>query len=226
MKENELSIIQPAVLLSAEICLVTITALLAIKYTASDTSAGWLLTPGILVAAAIFPTVIKKNRLSDIGLNFGSIKDSFIILGWTCLAIFPAMFCCLWLLKFYGAGLPLRPVLPQGQGWVSWVFYQVMYIAVAEEMFFRGYLQTNILRLINAPMTDRPRLKCLLSVIISSACFAAAHMILQGQIISVLTFLPALVFGWLFIRTKSLLAPILFHAIANVAYCAMAALLT
>jgi len=38
-----------------------------------------------------------------------------------------------------------------------------------------------------------------------------------------MTFLPGRVLGWLFIRTKSLLAPVLFHGLANTCYCLMAA---
>ena len=97
-----------------------------------------------------------------------------------------------------------------------------MYVAVAEEVFFRGFLQGNILRLMNTVMTRRHSLQRWISIVISAACFAAAHMIVQGQIISVLTFLPGLVLGWLFIRTKSLLAPILFHGLANMSYYVMA----
>ena len=48
-----------------------------------------------------------------------------------------------------------------------------------------------------------------------AACFAVAHIIVQGRIILVLTFLPGLVPGWLFIRTKLLLAPILFHSMGQ-----------
>ena len=48
-----------------------------------------------------------------------------------------------------------------------------------------------------------------------AACFAVAHIIVQGRIILVLTFLPGLVLGRLFIRTKLLLAPILFHSMGQ-----------
>ncbi len=138
------------------------------------------------------------------------------------MVVFPAVFCSFVLLKSYGLNLPLRPVLSQNQEWVSWVLYQFMYVAVAEEVFFRGYVQGNILRLINAVMARRRMLQCWVSIVISAACFAAAHMIIQGRIISALTFLPGLVLGWLFIRTKSLLAPILFHGLANMGYYVMA----
>ena len=205
-------------LLLAETVLITIAAVLAIKIF----SVNWFVTPCILVSAALIPTIIKKSGLSEIGLSFRETRHSLIVLGWSCLAVFPAMFCGLWLLKFYGLNFPLRPILPQNQEWVSWIFYQFMYVAVAEEVFFRGFLQGNILRLMNTVMARRPALRRWVSIVISAACFAAAHIILQGRIISVLTFLPGLVLGWLFIRTKSLLAPILFHGLANMSYYVMA----
>ena len=98
-----------------------------------------------------------------------------------------------------------------------------MYVAVAEEVFFRGYVQNNILKLTNPGKDGQSRLWNWLSIVLSAACFAVAHIIVFGQIILVLTFLPGLVLGWLFIRTKSLIAPILFHGLANTCYCLMAA---
>ncbi len=204
--------------LLTETALITIAVVLAIKIF----SFSWLITPSILVSAALIPTVIKKSRFSEIGLSFGQTKHSLVVLGWTCLVMFPAMFCGLWLLKSYGLNLPLRPVLPRNQEWISWLFYQFMYVAVAEELFFRGFLQGNILRLMNTVMARRPTLQCWASIVISAACFAAAHMIVQGRIISALTFLPGVILAWLFIRTKSLLAPILFHGLANLSYYVMA----
>jgi membrane protease YdiL (CAAX protease family) len=52
----------------------------------------------------------------------------------------------------------------------------------------------------------------------SSGCFAVAHAVVQGQAAGLLTFLPGLVMGWLFVRTGTLLAPILFHGLANVVW--------
>jgi hypothetical protein len=97
-----------------------------------------------------------------------------------------------------------------------------MYVAVAKEVFFRGYMQNNILRLTNPGKDGQRRLWKWLSIVLSAACFAVVHIIVLGQIISVLTFLPGLICGWLFIRTRSLLAPILFHGLANTCYLVMA----
>ncbi len=183
----------------------------------------WLAAPVILVAAALVPAVIRRQKSADIGLNISRMRSSLMVLGLTCAVIFPALFAGLWLLKSFGLELPLRPVLPPAQSMAWWLFYQFMYVAVAEEVFFRGYVQSNVLRLTNTVIGGRCRLQQWTSIVISAAIFAVAHIVVQGQITSALTFLPGLVLGWLFLRTRSLLAPILFHGLANTCYFVMAA---
>lgn len=214
-------------LLLAETLVVTASAILAIRVCHENPPSGinWLIAPAILVSAAFIPTALRRSKLSDIGIVFGQVRHSLVVLGWTCLAVFPAMFCGLWLLKTCGLNLPLRPVPPQNQEYVSWLFYQFMYVAVAEEVFFRGYVQGNIQRFMSLAIKRRSTLRCWVILVISAACFAAAHIIVKGQMISALIFLPGLLLGWLFIRTKSLLAPILFHALANSYYCLIAVVL-
>lgn len=206
--------------LLTEVVLVTIAAIWAIGVINSGCLSGddWFIAPGILVAAAIIPTAIKQRKFAEVGFKVEQIRNSLILLGWTCMVVFPTMFAGCWLLKSYGLDLPLQPMLPEGQNWICWLIYQFMYVAVAEEVFFRGYVQGNILKLISTVKLGQDGLQQWLSIILSAACFAAAHIIVQGQIISALTFLPGLILGWLFIRTRSLLAPILFHGLANTCY--------
>jgi membrane protease YdiL (CAAX protease family) len=211
-----------------ETTLAVTVAVLAIKVigASSASGAGWLIIPGILIFAAFIPTAVKKREFPGFGFNIRQMKDSLVVLGWTCVVLFPLMFCGLWVLKSYELKPPLLPVLSQGQDWVYWLFYQFMYIALPEEVFFRGYVQSNILRLTTPVIGKLPRLHQWTSIAVSAACFTVAHIIIQGQIISVLIFMPGLVLGWLFIRTRSLLAPILFHGLANACYLVMAIVLT
>lgn len=204
---------------------VTIIAIVAIKVfaTSSILKPVWFLTPAILIAAALIPIAINKRDFARIGFDNKKIRHSLALLGWACIVTFPIMVCGLWLMRYWGL-VPLRAVMPPAQGWFYWLFYQFMYVAVAEEVFFRGYVQKNILRLTGSVQQERLRLIQWVSIIISAACFAAAHTIVQGELYSVLTFLPGLVLGWLFVRTRSLLAPILFHGLANVFYLFVAAM--
>jgi membrane protease YdiL (CAAX protease family) len=216
--------------------LVAVAAILAIKLlTASSVSAyAWFIIPGILVGAALIPTAVKGGQFPQVGLIDRQIGFTLLVLCRVCVIVFPAMFIGLWLVRFCGFELPLRPVLPQNHKWACWVFYQFMYVAVAEEVFFRGYVQNNILKLAGGVGSGRcpPKLAPdrnirgwrmgWMSIVLSAAYFAIAHIIVQGRITSALTFLPGLVLGWLFVRTRSLLAPILFHGLANTCYCIMA----
>jgi hypothetical protein len=209
-----------------ETAAVTIATILAIKAfgTSSIFKTTWFVAPGILIAAALVPTAIKRREFARISFDKKQISHSLVLLGWACITTFPLMVCGLWLMRYWGLELPLRAVMSPAQGWFSWLLYQFMYLAVAEEVFFRGYVQNNILKTASAIIQERHRLLQWISIIISAACFAAAHVVIQGEIISVLTFLPGLVLGWLFVRTRSLLAPILFHGLANVFYLFVAAM--
>ncbi len=211
-----------------ETVLVAAVAVLAIKFltTIQTFKAVWYVSPGILVAAALIPTAIKRRKFARIGFGVEQLRCSLVLIGWVCIFVFPALFAGLWLLKFFGLELPLRPVQPWGQGWAAWLFYQFLYVAVAEEVFFRGYVQANILRLTDAPNSSQSKLWKIMSIMLSAACFAIAHAIVHGQVISFLTFLPGLILGWLFVQTRSLLAPILFHGLANTYYLFVAAALT
>ncbi len=214
--------------LFTETTLVTIAAILAIRLLAASSisRAAWFVSPGILIAAALIPTVMRRAEFPKIGLKIRQIGPTVLVVCRTYAIVFPALFAGLWLLKSFGLGLPLQPVQPKEQGWISWLFYQFMYVAVAEEVFFRGYVQNNILKLTKPGKDGQRHLGKWLSIVLSAACFAVAHIIVFGQIILVLTFLPGLILGWLFIRTRSLLAPILFHGLANTCYCLMALVFT
>jgi len=178
----------------------------------------WFLIPTVLVAAALLPPIIRKNQFAEIGLNAKRGRQAIAILAPICLIAFGATFVGLWLLKLCGFEAPLRAVPPAHGQLLSWLLYQFLYVAVAEEVFFRGYLQSNIARLAVKMKCSRSQQNCI-TIILCAACFAAAHIIVQGQIASILTFLPGLILAWLFVRTKSLLAPILFHGLANTFYC-------
>ena len=210
-----------------ETAVIMLAAVLAIRFlsTGSVLGASWLVFPGILAAAALIPTAIKKRDVVQMGLGGREIKESLAVLARSCVVVFPVMFCGLWLFRRYAAALPLQPLLGQNQNWIYWLFYQFMYVAVAEEVFFRGYVQGSILVLANEAEGRERRVLQWMSVVLSAAFFAVAHIIVQGQPAAALAFFPGLILGWLFIRTKSLLAPVLFHGLANTGYFLTAAVL-
>jgi membrane protease YdiL (CAAX protease family) len=111
-----------------------------------------------------------------------------------------------WLFLFQTRGASLQAPSPSGAGWA--MLWNLVFVALPEEGFFRGALQPSL-----APA--RPWL----SVVLTSVAFALCHLALDplGEGPSrLLVFFPSLVFGWLRVHTGSTLAPITFHALANV----------
>ncbi len=183
-----------------------------------------LAVPVILISAAIIPTIIHRKNLSQIGLRTGDLKLQFKILFITCAMVFPLLFIGVLLLDHYKVSLPMRPIIPEGRFYI-WFCYQILFVAIPEEIFFRGYLQSNIIYLFSSLSGKKIRFLEWYGIIICAVAFALSHVVLLGSSISLITFFPGLIMGWLFFRTNSLLAPILFHVIANIGYGVIAAII-
>ncbi len=78
--------------------------------------------------------------------------------------------------------------------------------AIIEETFFRGWLQ---------PVLER-RVSPLAAIVITNLVFAPIHLIVAPYWISLCTFFPGLVMGWLKYRYKNLFPPALFHFVGNI----------
>jgi len=99
----------------------------------------------------------------------------------------------------------------------SFILMQLLLVALPEEVFFRGYLQSKIGNNIKG-------------IIIVSLLFAVGHFITLclggGHNLAIcsqaiLTFFPSLVMGYLYLASKTLWASIIFHFFANVVHIAI-----
>jgi len=92
---------------------------------------------------------------------------------------------------------------------------QSVLIALPEEIFYRGYVQSRLQRLL-------PRRVVVLggdvgpAVLLTSLVFAASHMIAIPSPSRLAVFFPSVLFGWLRDRTGSVAGPIVLHALSNV----------
>jgi membrane protease YdiL (CAAX protease family) len=106
-------------------------------------------------------------------------------------------------------------VLPSFAGRLgSEVAAQLLIVALPEEAFYRGYLQT---RLDDA---FPPRVSFLgatvgPSILATSAIFALGHYATIHDPARLAVFFPSLAFGWLRARTGGVGAPVVFHALCN-----------
>lgn len=92
---------------------------------------------------------------------------------------------------------------------------QLIVVALPEELFFRGCL----LHLLERAIPPRRRLLgggIGWALVISAAMFALIHVPKEGDIRSLATFFPGLLFGWMRSATGSIVAPTLAHASSNV----------
>jgi len=95
------------------------------------------------------------------------------------------------------------------------VLGQLLLVALPEEAFYRGYLQTELdkalppkLRVLGAKLGP--------GVLITSIIFAIGHYVTVPFPARFAVFFPSLVFGWLRARTGGIGAPLAFHAFCNV----------
>lgn len=94
------------------------------------------------------------------------------------------------------------------------VLGQLLVIALPEEAFYRGYLQTAL------DEARLPKLNVLgarigWGLLISSALFAVGHLATRTDPNRLAVFFPALAFGWLRARTGGIGAAVGFHALCN-----------
>ena len=185
----------------AAVLVATIGALGSVRYAGL---ASWWTTPAILIVAGVVPYLIRGQSPAAVLRAQTFVRDVRLVIC-TCFVVFPLTFVALRILQGLDLSLPSSRVRPSN--YAAWVTYQFLYVAVAEEVFFRGYLLARWRVVFSGTWT---------AVAASAVGFALAHLVLQGQVSGLLTFLPGLVLGWLYIRTGTLLSPILFHGLANV----------
>lgn len=87
----------------------------------------------------------------------------------------------------------------------SLLLTQCFSVALPEEFFFRGYLQSHWQRL-RSPAQG---------ILLVSLLFALGHILLSGNLLRGIVFFPSLFFGWLRYKTKGLFAPTLCHGLGN-----------
>ena len=81
----------------------------------------------------------------------------------------------------------------------------LLWAALPEEWFFRGYFQSRLGGGWRANL-------------ITSSLFALLHAITRGGVTALLVFVPSIIYGWLYQRTRNLPLVILVHALSNLVY--------
>lgn len=177
------------------------------------------------VSYALVVRDAESNQIRHFGLCFGGLfepvilewrrilRESIVALLWAlgvAAIVFPPFligFIAWWRPSDGYSAAPLRPVLDDALG-------QLLMVALPEEAFYRGYLQTTLddvwkkrLPLWGGHLS--------LGILATSAIFALGHLLTEPYPNRLAVFFPALLFGWLRTRTRGVGASIVFHAMCN-----------
>ncbi len=104
---------------------------------------------------------------------------------------------------YYFADKPFQ--LPESPGFL---FFQLLGVALPEEIYFRGFLQQG--------MNNNMR-----AIVVVSFLFAFIHipqLLFYGQFLAPLTFFPSLIMGYLYTKTGNVVASTIFHFLSNVVF--------
>jgi hypothetical protein len=109
----------------------------------------------------------------------------------------------------------LAPSVRFPEDMLTLVAYQLFFVAVPEEFFYRGYFQTRL----NEVYPRRFTLfgtQLGMGAVVANLFFAFGHSVVVFQWWHFATFFPGMVFAWMRERTGGVTAGALFHALCNV----------
>src|SRR4030042_4166994 len=89
-----------------------------------------------------------------------------------------------------------------------YIIFQLLSVSLPEEFFFRGFLQDSTGRNFRA-------------ILIVSLLFSIAHLpkaVFLGEWVSLFSFFPSIIMGWLYMKTNNILPGTIFHLLANLVY--------
>ena len=110
-------------------------------------------------------------------------------------------------------GFSYKGVLPEQP--LMLIGYHLFFVAIPEEMFYRGYMQARLDE-VWAPRWNVLGTLVGPGLIVTCVVFAAGHSIVSPQWWHFAIFFPSLVFGWMRARTNDVIAGALFHAWCNI----------
>jgi len=169
----------------------------------------------LLIYPAYWHANFRRITIRFFESDLASVLKSLKLFLIVALAIFPPFLIGTHFYQRIFFDLSFRPQA-LAIGWET-VLTQLFLVALPEEFFFRGYLQTILsLRIAKTfRFLGIPSLTMSYAVPMSAFLFAFSHSFITFRWWHFAIFFPALAFGWLREKTNGLVAPILFHALSN-----------
>lgn len=184
---------------------------------------------GFLFLGAVWLLVWRGDdtHVERFGLSLGGLvlpgrldvralaRHALVALGWA--ALFAAITFVPFFFGWRAFWHPRGPFAWKLEPWslLNDVFGQIVIIALPEEAFYRGYLQSRL----DEALPFRVSIfgaKIGPSLVLTSAIFALGHLATIHSPMRLAVFFPSLLFGWLRARTGGIGASVAFHAACNV----------
>jgi membrane protease YdiL (CAAX protease family) len=173
-----------------------------------------ILIPALWGAGALLPGWKGDFPPPAIGLRKSQLVKGLKLFLLSSVFVFPLYSAVFFLYIRIGFPAP-ADLISSGMSVFHWILYNIAVVAFFEELFFRGYLQGQLIKT-SETFRSGHRWVFWFPIVSASFLFALAHAIVYMNLAGMAVFFPSLLFGWLRARTGSLLAPILSHGSANV----------
>ncbi|MEM7820552.1 MAG: JDVT-CTERM system glutamic-type intramembrane protease [Candidatus Aenigmatarchaeota archaeon] len=163
--------------------------------------------PFLWIALTLFGANFKSAELVRFGVALPKLK-LWLLPILLALVIFPPF--TIGYFKVWG----LPPALPRATELAKIFAIQLIWVAIPEEIFFRGYMQTKMYEKYPSGLKILG-VKFGWAIVITAALFAIGHVVTKPHIARLAVFFPAIIFGWLREKTNSVFPAALFHALCN-----------
>ena len=200
-----------------EVTAVFILAVGLVKVTASIPAwAGysWILVAAIWLAVTFFILWLNEAEARIYGITLEGWKQGIRMGLLVSLILIPLFWIgCYFYGGVWGGHAGVYRLSPRLG---TMLLYQLVYLGLPEEIFFRGYCQSRLDQAFGTPWRWLGA-SFGIGLVIASLLFALGHVVMDGGWSRFNVFLPSLVFGWLRARTGGIIAPAIFHGLSNVA---------
>ncbi len=214
------------------VALGTTAVVTALSYLAPEAHANALVAAAFLGATWLFALRDGDDAVRDRGLALGGLLESSE-LSWRRLLrdarrsapyvlalaalVFPPFvlaYRAYWHVSSFSFELP--------QDYVDRIAGQLLVVALPEEAFFRGYLQSELERAWQHRRWRVFGVELGVGWLAASLMFALGHLLTVPVAARLAVFFPALLFGWLRAKTGGIGAALVFHALCNLLSSALA----
>lgn len=181
----------------------------------------WLIVPLVFFLVPYFALRWREESFADYGVSlpekikgaYREAKPALRLALLTALVTFPPFTFLFWIWsKFIHMGgiMKMNPL-----AWVSILIFQFFYVALPEELFYRGYILGKLNK-VWPPVVSILKVPVGFGIPVTAVLFAFGHFLINFSPARLGVFFPALIFGWMREKTGGILASAVYHAMCNI----------